>query len=892
MKQTIYQKNMRVLHQRHPDLYEMLNRYMTTDHIAVKKAENGAARLEVRCASGETCLVHNEQDPQSVAKKTARKICEEAGVLVLLGMGLGYLAQAIVRKMKPETALVVYEADPAIFLTALHHVDLRGLLSAPKVKIVVGPDADVASWCCQYLVQVGGDVRVIRYEPAFRLAPEQYRKVLEDGLVKPTKNMMTNLATVGRFGSLFTNSIFEAIPHIMTARGVEELKGAAAGWPAIIVGAGPSLSKNLDQLRRARGRVVMIAADTVLGYLLARGITPDFVVSVDPQPDTYGKYHGVDIPHDIRLVFHPSCNDQIVKHFPGPRYVTDSAMPAYQWLGQYWPRKGTIESEIQCQVHFGFNVADCLGCEPIILTGQDLCYTDDRMHVKGGSYLSSSEEDEYVKNGIPTRDMFGATVSTYPVYLEYKHTWERKIAHHSGTVINATEGGLNLNGAENLRLADVLGEYCGDSLLSLSGVLSGSSGKGVRPDWDGLITEVRERCHDFFRLGRVSQRVLGLIERIQVRRQTHGLEDRRLVKWVNQAERLTQMVPRYAKALGLLQMVDMGLELYMLKDATQAADSITDPLERLDQQLIRGQRYYGDLHKAAPILQESLSHLLSRLERLRCLEEGSNGESENALTRVEDYCSLELYQKAEQVLDTMDGTPLGQHADVKRAAILGIRIPLALNRLGVAVNRALREETRETEDTEIRGLQEEANTLWATWQAKCREAWDSQTAASEPNPLEAGNFYYRVGHYSKAVSHYHRVMSEQHYAPEVRGEASYRLAKTYEALGEEEKVMQALENTLRLSPSDVRVYFELGVLALQTQRLEAAERFFQKGAELSLDDPEFCEAAGDVLASAGAQKQAIVLYERALLHGSDPSGLLRKISMLYQGVFIQPIASA
>ena len=63
------------------------------------------------------------------------------------------------------------------------------------------------------------------------------------------------------------------------------------------------------------------------------------------------------------------------------------------------------------------------------------------------------------------------------------------------------------------------------------------------------------------------------------------------------------------------------------------------------------------------------------------------------------------------------------------------------------------------------------------------------------------------------------------------------------------------------------------------------ERFFEKGAEVSLEDPRYCEAVGAVLTAAGAHSQAVQFYERGLLHNPRDGDLLEKINTAYQSIF-------
>jgi tetratricopeptide (TPR) repeat protein len=124
----------------------------------------------------------------------------------------------------------------------------------------------------------------------------------------------------------------------------------------------------------------------------------------------------------------------------------------------------------------------------------------------------------------------------------------------------------------------------------------------------------------------------------------------------------------------------------------------------------------------------------------------------------------------------------------------------------------------------------------------------------------------------------------------MRGEAWFRISKTYPN-HERESIVFALEQALAFAPSDPKIYYDLGVMSIEMQGISIAEKFFLKGVEVSLEDPEFCEAVGAVLCAAGAHLQAIPYFERALKSSPKDPLLLQEISQAYLHVFaVEPTA--
>ena len=83
--------------------------------------------------------------------------------------------------------------------------------------------------------------------------------------------------------------------HYVTRPGIADLRAVAAGRPAIVVAAGPSLRRNLDLLADSgvRERFVIIAVQTVLKPMLARGIRPHFVTALDYHEISRRFYEGL-----------------------------------------------------------------------------------------------------------------------------------------------------------------------------------------------------------------------------------------------------------------------------------------------------------------------------------------------------------------------------------------------------------------------------------------------------------------------------------------------------------------------------------------------------------------------------------------------------------------------
>src|SRR5262249_10320613 len=114
-----------------------------------------------------------------------------------------------------------------------------------------------------------------------RLAPTADR--FAQNFTTVMKAVRTNVVTTLVQVDASVRNVLLNLPWYAPAPAIPALKAACKGKPAVVVPAGPSLRRNIDLLARpgVRDRVVIVAVQTVLKTLLAKGIKPHFVTALD-----------------------------------------------------------------------------------------------------------------------------------------------------------------------------------------------------------------------------------------------------------------------------------------------------------------------------------------------------------------------------------------------------------------------------------------------------------------------------------------------------------------------------------------------------------------------------------------------------------------------------------
>lgn len=240
--------------------------------------------------------------------------------------------------------------------------------------------------------------------------------------------------------TFFDNGIAN-LPTALNGFHVGLLAGCYRNHPAVILGAGPSLTKDLEGLKSCKpnwlDHCLLIASDAAVRACSAHGIDPHAIATCDPQAASYrhienyyGKAFLLREVTGIRDVFSGiSVWSGLNNSMCGLWACTDKP------LVNGW---GSVSS-------FALGCAHLMGCNPIIFMGLDCSSDKDGWsHHEHCVFLRKMGPQE--ENHGETTDVHGNTVITSKPLLEYAaHLSQQSIAEeriHGTKHYNATYGGI------------------------------------------------------------------------------------------------------------------------------------------------------------------------------------------------------------------------------------------------------------------------------------------------------------------------------------------------------------------------------------------------------------------------------------------------------------------
>lgn len=181
------------------------------------------------------------------------------------------------------------------------------------------------------------------------------------------------------FGKEVVKNIICNLMHTSEVVDGRDLKGVYQGSPIIVCGAGPSLERGLDQIRKHSKHAVVIAAGSAIPKLIKAKIPIDYGVIIDPNPPLieYEEAKELTFP----LFFQYRASHSLFALHKGPKiWMGEGGM----WPFERWVLDNTgLDSyffETGWNVgNFAFHLALFLGGDPIVTFGLD-----------GGEYIEGN----------------------------------------------------------------------------------------------------------------------------------------------------------------------------------------------------------------------------------------------------------------------------------------------------------------------------------------------------------------------------------------------------------------------------------------------------------------------------------------------------------------------
>jgi hypothetical protein len=436
--------------------------FLTANLAALKQAQGitpemaalEPARTRVLPDAGRGLRLH-VNTPDGWAQYEEPCLTDYPAQLFVIGPGLGHLLDQIERA-GAKTRVVALEPDPGVAVLLLARRDWTRWITDGRLRLLTGPSYAGAITCGRG-VDVSADPVIVASRQLESLRPADVAAA-RDIAAHMISGARANADARKRFAGRYLLQSLANLPQLAREGDAKALDGLGARRPAVVVGAGPSLDDNLNDLRDLQDRAVIISVDTALRPLLAAGIRPHLVVAVDPSELNARHLAGVEKVNDIWLAAEASLHPSAFGSFAGRTFLFKVGDHApWPWLATLGVTRATVRAWGSV-VTSAFDLAVRMQCDPIVFAGLDLSYPVRRPYCSNTIYDQVWRDamdtygctwealvDDYF-NRLPDlkrKDLNGEPVQTTRSLVSFRDWLREQIAGDgSRRYVNATGAGI------------------------------------------------------------------------------------------------------------------------------------------------------------------------------------------------------------------------------------------------------------------------------------------------------------------------------------------------------------------------------------------------------------------------------------------------------------------
>lgn len=463
----ILEKNIKIIEQRYPVVADRIKQISgdIEETVRKEKAQNGDYIISIK-KNDRIWRLNSSWNPQQAAKLYAERYNARLyGIYFVFGFSDGRCIRELWSKCNDTNWMVVCVPDINVFMLSCCLFDLHDILENKRILLYF---SELEGNTYIYIQQFVNYFRVKLIEfcilPVYDVLYQVECKEYMDDILQGMRNVFANKATNLLFDRKIPQNILYNMKRMIRCSNIEQLKEKLKevnldNIPAIIVSAGPSLDKNIKELHKAQGKSFIIAVDASIRTVMNENIQPDLLCSIDPNtPESF--FEGLDL-QDVYWACGPSSNFNLLKQYSNKIFYYGSFGEKWNCevkkeLGIPFPNimsgGGSVSTE-------AFTLAWYLGFKTIVLIGQDLAFTGGVVHTKGVE-RSLEDNESYIQKRhiVEVEGIDGSVLQTDYQMWFFKQWFERIIQNNKDVlrVIDATEGGAKIEGAEIRTLKEVI----------------------------------------------------------------------------------------------------------------------------------------------------------------------------------------------------------------------------------------------------------------------------------------------------------------------------------------------------------------------------------------------------------------------------------------------------
>ena len=230
------------------------------------------------------------------------------------------------------------------------------------------------------------------------------------------------------------NALHNLRAEIKTLNNTTPLNNSAEKMPVFIIGAGPSLNEQIENIKTFNDKIFIISCGTALKSLHKHNIKPDIHVEIESDYTTLFALDAIKDDNyisNIPLIGPIQLSPLVFDRFKEKRlfYKDSTALTAL-----FAKKEDVISGTTPTCTNTGLSIATQLGFDEIYLLGMDFGFSNEQDHHADGSiYFDKETMSKFGSNNFESAPRFkvkaakGGLITTHSIYYTAKRRLEEKL---------------------------------------------------------------------------------------------------------------------------------------------------------------------------------------------------------------------------------------------------------------------------------------------------------------------------------------------------------------------------------------------------------------------------------------------------------------------------------
>jgi len=463
MHKTIYEKNLAAIESKDHELGQLLKDIQTNKDFEVFLRNDTSKDVDIVDVRDNSLInLSNEQQKQML--ENLEKY-DNYRSLYFFGLGDSLIYQKLLINPKHRT-IMVFEPELEVIYIALNLFDLSEYIANNRLRIKLSSslnESNINFWLDEKSKSYFKSYTLNIYSSYYDKYSQEIVRI--NKVILHTFKQMLHHQGDSLEDTLngFKNSTNRILDMLKTPSLSRVVSAIGKRKNIVLVSTGPSLHKQLPQLKKVMNNITIMCADASLPILAKEGIQPDIVLSMERGSLTAKFYEQTsrEFQKDTVVLLATVCHEDIFKNIQSDKLsIFMRADKHNQILG--FDEWGYLGGGMSC-ANYLYNFFMNSQIENLVFIGQDLAYGKDgsshsKNHVLGETEISTDkmvgEIEAYGGRGtVKTMKYWHIFLKDFAFQIKYANE------HLHKKTYNATEGGARIPGTIEIPFKEFCEKY-------------------------------------------------------------------------------------------------------------------------------------------------------------------------------------------------------------------------------------------------------------------------------------------------------------------------------------------------------------------------------------------------------------------------------------------------